>query len=117
MKQKSTEEKYELCVTCKSQDCRTSFALGVVPHKGRGPTFGTQREAVEALAAILQAYRHEQEETLYRLIHGTKPVDVVHEAYLETCPKCNRMYHYTANEVFIQMPPEERSPSVAVIDL
>jgi hypothetical protein len=108
--------KYELQVTCKNPHCLQAFPLDVMPPGIDGPASDTQEEAVNALAAILVREKQEQNENLRSLVHDNAPVDVLSVDPAYSCPHCDSMYTYSAEEVFIQMP-REVSTEVFSVDL
>jgi len=99
-------ENYELQVTCKNPHCLKAFPLEVMPPDIDGPMFSTHKEATNALAGMIQAERRQKEKNLQSIIHDRPIADTEHTIHAQGCPYCNRMYAYSAEEIFIQMPPE-----------
>lgn len=101
-----SEETYKLQVNCKNRDCRKAFTIMPLV-KGKGyAEYASQKEAVEALADLILAETGQEARNLRNIIHSESPADVKQVHRFETCPHCDRMYVYRAEEVFVQMPPE-----------
>jgi len=103
---KMDNTKYMLQVNCKNPKCEEAFTIAHPEEKQGGAEYDTQQEAVETLAGLMAIEIGDKNTTLWKLIHDQKPVDVGFVIALQTCPGCERMYFYRAEEVFIQMPPE-----------
>ncbi len=101
-----SEETYKLQVNCKNQDCREAFTIiSLVKEKGC-VEYASRKEAVKALADLILAETSQEARNLRSIIHSESPEDVKQVHRFETCPHCDRIYVYRAEEVFVQMPPE-----------
>ena len=98
--------KYRLQVNCKNPECKKAFTIAHPEKKQGEAEYDTQPEAVETLAGLMAIEIGDKNTKLWKLIHDKKPVEVGSVLRLQTCPNCERMYFYRAEEIFIQMPPE-----------
>ena len=98
--------KYRLQVNCKNPECREAFTIPHPEKEQKEAEYDTQHEAVETLAGLMAIELGDKNKTLWKLIHDEKPVEVGSALRLQTCPACERMYCYRAEEIFIQMPHE-----------
>ena len=101
-----SEETYKLQVNCKNRACRKEFTImSLVKGKGYAE-YASQKEAVKTLADLILAETDQEARNLRNIIHSKPPADLKQVRRFETCPHCDRMYVYRAEEVFVQMPPE-----------
>lgn len=93
-----TEKAFAVQADCKNPNCSEVLTVFDPANPNQKAEFSSQEEAVRTLTELLRQEQHQENKT------------TTHR--LETCPRCQRMYLYSAKEMFIQMPRKKGKPWV-----